>query len=98
LKFGEDVRDVVSYGLEADVQPLSDLLVAIALSNNCQYLFFSEGKLRGKPGDGLNFEALRLGIERCDPEFMLGFYAEDAKLIMVNAITPRPLSCTGRRR
>ena len=44
---------------------------------------------QGKPGNGLNFEALRLGIERCDPEFLLGFYAEDAKLSIVNADTPR---------
>jgi SnoaL-like protein len=44
---------------------------------------------QGKPGNGLNFEALRLGIERCDPEFMLGFYAEDARLSIVNAVTPR---------
>ena len=44
---------------------------------------------QGKPGNGLNFEALRLGIERCDPEFLLGFYVEDAKLSIVNAVTPR---------
>ena len=44
---------------------------------------------QGKPGNGLNFEALRLGIERCDPEFLLGFYAEDARLSIVNAVTPR---------
>ena len=44
---------------------------------------------RGKHSNGLNFEALRLGIERCDPEFVLGFYAEDARLSIVNAVTPR---------
>ena len=44
---------------------------------------------QGKPGNGLNFEALRLGIERCDPEFLLSFYAEDAELSIVNAETPR---------
>ena len=44
---------------------------------------------QGKPGNGLNFEALRLGIERCDPEFILGFYAEDARLSIVKAVTPR---------
>ena len=44
---------------------------------------------QGKPGNGLNFEALRLGIERCDPEFVLGFYAEEARLIIVNAVIPR---------
>src|ERR671912_2933109 len=43
---------------------------------------------QGKARNGLNFEALRLGIERCDPEFLLGFYAEDAKLSIVNADTP----------
>jgi hypothetical protein len=47
------------------------------------------GMTQGKPGNGLNFEALRLGIERCDPEFLLGFYAEDAKLSIVNADSPR---------
>lgn len=44
---------------------------------------------QGKLGNGLNFEALRLGIERCDPEFVLGFYAEDARLSIVIAVTPR---------
>ena len=44
---------------------------------------------QGKPGNGLNFEALRLGIERCNPELLLGFYAEDAELSIVNAETPR---------
>ena len=44
---------------------------------------------QGKAGNGLNFEALRLGIERCEPEFVLGFYAEDARLSIVNAVTPR---------
>jgi hypothetical protein len=47
------------------------------------------GMTRGKHSNGLNFEALRLGIERCDPEFVLGFYAEDARLSIVNAVTPR---------
>jgi hypothetical protein len=47
------------------------------------------GMTQGKPGNGLNFEALRLAIERCDPEFVLGFYVEDAKLSIVNADTPR---------
>jgi hypothetical protein len=47
------------------------------------------GMMQGKAGNGLNFEALRLGIERCDPEFVLGFYAEDARLSIVNAVTPR---------
>jgi hypothetical protein len=38
-----------------------------------------------KSGKGLNFEALRLAIERCDPDLVLGFYAEDAQLSIVNA-------------
>jgi SnoaL-like protein len=33
---------------------------------------------------GLDFGALRLGIERCDPDLLLGFYAEDARLSIVN--------------
>jgi hypothetical protein len=45
--------------------------------------------MQGKASNGLNFEALRLGIESCDPEFVLGFYAEDARLSIVNALTPR---------
>ena len=36
----------------------------------------------------LDFEALRLGIERCDPDFVLGFYDEDAELSIVNAGSP----------
>jgi hypothetical protein len=39
--------------------------------------------------DGLDFEALRQSIERCDPDLMLGFYAEDAELSIVNAGTPQ---------
>jgi hypothetical protein len=41
-----------------------------------------------KADGGLDFEALRLGIERCDPDFVLGFYAEDAELSIVNADAP----------
>lgn len=41
-----------------------------------------------KAGKALDFEALRLGIERCDPELVLGFYAEDAELSIVNAGAP----------
>lgn len=33
----------------------------------------------------LDFEALRLGIERRDPDLLLGFYAEDAELSIVDA-------------
>jgi SnoaL-like protein len=42
-----------------------------------------------KAADGLDFEALRLGIERCDPELILGFYADDAELSIVNADAPQ---------
>ena len=35
--------------------------------------------------NGLDFEALRHAIERCDLALLLGFYAEDAKLSIVNA-------------
>jgi hypothetical protein len=43
---------------------------------------------RRKAKGGLDFEALRLGIERSDPDLMLAFYAEDARLSIVNALTP----------
>jgi hypothetical protein len=43
---------------------------------------------RRKAGEGLDFETLRLAIERSDPEAMLGFYAEDARLSIANAATP----------
>ena len=43
---------------------------------------------RRKTDKGLNFEALRLGIERCDPEIVLGFYSEDAELSIVNVGAP----------
>ena len=32
-----------------------------------------------KADKGLDFETLRLAIERCDPDLVLGFYAEDAR-------------------
>jgi len=38
-----------------------------------------------KDDTGLDFGSLRLGIERCDPDLLLGFYAEDARLSIVNA-------------
>jgi hypothetical protein len=42
-----------------------------------------------RPSDrGLDFGALRLGIEGCDPDRVLGFYAEDAQLSIVNVVTP----------
>jgi hypothetical protein len=47
------------------------------------------GMARRKTDKGLNFGALRLGIERCDPDFVLGFYAEDAELSIVNAGFPQ---------
>ena len=37
----------------------------------------------------LDPEALRHAIEGCDPDLALGFYAEDARLSIVNAVTPR---------
>ena len=38
-----------------------------------------------KSSEGLDFEAMCFGIERCDPDFLLDFYAEDAQLSIVNA-------------
>ena len=43
----------------------------------------------GKASNSLNFEVLRLGIEGCEPEIVLSFYAEHARLSIVNAVTPR---------
>jgi SnoaL-like domain len=40
---------------------------------------------------GLDFAALRLGIEHCDLTVMLDFYADDAELSIVNVETPRSL-------
>lgn len=37
---------------------------------------------------GLDFEGLRRSIEHRDPEAMLGFYAEDARLSISNASAP----------
>ncbi len=42
-----------------------------------------------RAANGLNFEALRFGIERCDPALILSFYAEDATLSIVNAEAQR---------
>jgi hypothetical protein len=36
----------------------------------------------------LDFGALRLAIERCDPDLLLGFYADDARLTIVNTDAP----------
>jgi len=44
---------------------------------------------RRKADEGLNFEALRLAIERCEEELVLGFYAEDARLSIANAGSPQ---------
>ena len=41
----------------------------------------TEGKSAGR----LDFEALRIGIERRDPDLVLGFYAEGATLSIANA-------------
>ena len=38
---------------------------------------------------GLDFEALRHAIERCDPDHILGFYSEGANLSIVNAQAQR---------
>ncbi len=42
-----------------------------------------------KTANGLDFEALRHSIERGDLDLMLGFYAEDAELSIVNATAQR---------
>jgi hypothetical protein len=44
---------------------------------------------RGEAAEGLDFETLRHAIEHCDPDVMLGFYAEDAQLSIVNASVPQ---------
>jgi hypothetical protein len=51
-----------------------------------------------KTAGRLDFEALCLGIERCDPDLILGFYAEDADLSIVNADDPQrsPFELRGR--
>jgi hypothetical protein len=48
--------------------------------------------------EALDFDALRHAIERCDLDLMLGFYAEDAELSIVNADTPQgsPFELRGR--
>jgi hypothetical protein len=51
-----------------------------------------------KAAGRLDFEALCLGIERCDPDLILDFYAEDADLSIVNADDPQrsPFELRGR--
>jgi hypothetical protein len=45
---------------------------------------------RRKADAGLDFEALRRGIERCDPDLLLGLYADDARLSIANAAPKAP--------
>ena len=40
------------------------------------------------PDRRLDLEILYLGIESCDPDLLLGFYADDARLSIVNTETP----------
>ena len=40
------------------------------------------------PGRRLDLETLYLGIELRDPDLLLGFYADDARLSIVNTDTP----------
>jgi hypothetical protein len=51
-----------------------------------------------KATEGLDFEALRLSIEGNDPELVLGFYAEDARLSIVNAeiLQGKPFELRGK--
>jgi hypothetical protein len=41
-----------------------------------------------KTDTGFDFETLRRGIERCDPDLVLGLYAEGARLSIANAAAP----------
>ena len=43
------------------------------------------------PDRRLDMETLYLGIESCDPDLLLGFYADDARLTIVNADTPHAI-------
>jgi hypothetical protein len=51
------------------------------------------------PDRRLDLETLYLGIESCDPDLLLGFYAEDARLSIVNTDTPHapPFELWGKR-
>ena len=40
------------------------------------------------PDRSLDLETLYLGIESCDSDLLLGFYADDARLSIVNTDTP----------
>ena len=44
--------------------------------------------MQPNPDGRLDFEALRHAIEHSAPDLMLGFYAEDARLSIVNAHVP----------
>jgi hypothetical protein len=46
---------------------------------------------KGEDKAALDWEKLRLGIERCDADLLIGFYAEDARLSIVNAAAPLAL-------
>jgi hypothetical protein len=54
--------------------------------------------MKQSKGVGLDFEALRLRIERCDADQMLGFYADDVDLSIVDADSPQtpPVELYGR--
>jgi hypothetical protein len=43
---------------------------------------------KGQDKAALDWQTLRLGIERCDPDLLIGFYTEDARLSIVNAAAP----------
>jgi SnoaL-like protein len=53
---------------------------------------------RGKAASALDFDALRLGIEGNDPDVVLDFYAEDARLSIISAEAQRgtPFELRGR--
>jgi hypothetical protein len=44
-----------------------------------------------KDDRALDFGALRYAIERCDPDLLIDFYADDARLSIVNADAPYTL-------
>jgi hypothetical protein len=43
---------------------------------------------KGKDKAALDWETLRLGIERCNPDLLIDFYADYARLSIVNAAAP----------
>lgn len=51
-----------------------------------------------KAANRLDWEVLRLGIEQPDPDLLIGFYAEDARLSIVNAAAPHASPFAGSRR